>query len=204
MRLARRLPVVAGLLLLAGCAAGDPLERVVSVPTAGRFATWRAHVASDTGADMRRRVEEALQEIRLKVSGDRELKRVLGETVTPGTDAIDEEVRQRVDGRRLREVLQLGYELRVRRLKEELVGLEDAMTQNAKLVTKPGDVESRHHLEGLQERQRARVEKYRADIALAERELAPLEAKTGRRLMPPPTEPVEPVRVKKPGGNAKI
>lgn len=185
---ARIVPVLAILLVTAGCARRDPLEQTVSVATAGRFAAWRAHIASDSGVETRRRVEEALQEIRLNVTGERELKRAMGEKVVAGSETIDEAVRQRVDGRLLVEVLQLGYELRVRRLGEELAGLEDAMSRNARLVTRPGDLESKHHLEGLQDRQRVRVEKYREDLAAAKRELASLFAKTGKRVIELPAE----------------
>jgi hypothetical protein len=187
-----------------GCAPADPLERIVAARTPDRFATWRAHITSDSSRETRRSVEEALQEIRLSIAGERELKRAMGEPVVGGSEKVDEAVRQRVDGRPLREVLQLGYELRARRLKEELAGLEDALSKNAKLVTRPGDLDSRHHLEGLRERQLVRVEKYRADIAAAERELAPLVAKTGRRLIESPTDtpdempvPIEKIVTKK-------
>lgn len=170
-----------------GCAR-DPMEHVVSAPSTSRLAAWRAHVASDFNVETMRRVELALQEIRLNVTGERELKRQLGESITSGTDVIDEAIRVRVHGRRLREVLQLGYELRVRRLTEELAGLEDAMRKNAQLTTRPGDLESKHHLEGLQERQRIRVEKYRMDIESAAKELAQLVARSGKRSIEPRTE----------------
>jgi hypothetical protein len=85
-------------------------------------------------------------------------------------------------------VVQLGYEFRVERLKMELAGLEDAMKQNAQLVTKPGDLESRHHLDALRERQNVRVEKYRTDLAAAEAEVATLLKTTGRRMFEPATD----------------
>ena len=206
MRRASTFSAVALLLVTAGCAPGDPLDQRVSATTADRFATWRAHIMSDSGAETRRRVDEALQEIRLHVAGERELKRAMGERVTSGTEPIDEAVRLRVNDRRLVEVLQLGYELRVRRLRQELAGLEDAMSKNAELVTRPGDLESKHHLEGLQERQRARVEKYRADIAAAEKELAPLAARTGRAMIERPTDTPDemPIPVKKTNEVRKI
>ena len=185
MRRRTLVPGIVVVLAMLGCAPSDPLERVVATPTMSRFAAWRAHVASDTGAELRGGVEEALHEIRLGIMGERELRRQLEEKPKGDAVSIDEAMRQRVDGRPLREVLQLGYELRVRRLQEELAGLEDAMQQNAKLVTKPGDLESRHHLDGLRDRQLARVEKYRADLAVAEQRLAPLRARTGRALLPP-------------------
>jgi hypothetical protein len=173
-------------LAVTGCAPRDPLERVVNVPSASRFSAWRAHVASDYNSVTARAVETALQEIRLSVVADREVKRQMGESVAGGTPEIDESVRKKVEGRRLREVFQLGLELRLRRLRQELAGLEDAMKKNARLVTRPGDLESRHHLEGLQERQMIRVENYRTEIAAAERDLAPLFAKSGKPLIEPP------------------
>jgi hypothetical protein len=189
-----------------GCAPRDPLERGIHVPTVNRLAAWRSHAASDYNVDRVRRIEEALQEIRLSISGEQELKRQMGEHVAGGTDAIDEAVRVRVDGRKLREVLQLGYELRVRRLKEELVGLEDAMSKNAQLVTRPGDLESKHHLEGLRDRQSVRVEKYQADIAAAESYLAPLIQKSGRRLLETSTGSSDelPLRIQKEKSKIKV
>ena len=196
MRCVPPVAALACLLVLAACAARDPLERVISAPTTGRLAAWRSHAASEYNVDTLRRIEEALQEIRLSLAGERELKRQLGEKLEGGVGSLDESVRQRVDGRRLREVIQLGYELRVRRLQEELVGLENAMAKNSQLVTRPGDLESKHHLEGLQDRQRVRVEKYRADLAAAEKELAPLLAKSGRPMLEPRVETPDELRKK--------
>jgi hypothetical protein len=206
MQTARALLLVMIALSAAGCAPRDPMERIVSVPSTGRLAAWRSHLASDSSAETVRRVEEALQEIRLSIAGERELKRQMGERVEGGTEAIDEAVRQRVNGRRLREVMQLGYELRVRRLKEELAGLEKAMSKNAQLVTRPGDLESQHHLEGLQQRQQVRVEKYREELAAAERELEPLLIKSGRRLIEPRSDTPDemPLRVDRPAGVKKV
>src|SRR5205814_7065721 len=134
-------------------AVSDAPDQTVTGATEGRFAAWQAHNASDGSRETRRRVEEALQEIRLNITGERELKRLLQEPVTTGREGVDEAVRQRVNDQSLRDVLQLGYGMRVRRLKEELAGLEDALSKNAGLVTRPGDLESKHHLEGLRERQ---------------------------------------------------
>jgi hypothetical protein len=175
MRAVRALIGFVVLATVTGCAPRDPLEQVVSAPTLSRLSSWRARIASDASAGTRARVEEALQEIRLSYAGERELKRQLDERVVSGTEVIDEAVRKRVDGQRLRDVLRTGYGLRVRRLKEELAGLEDAMKQNSRLVTRPGDLESQHHLEGLRDRQLVRVQKYREDLAAAERELESLE-----------------------------
>ena len=198
MRRLSALPVLAVWLGLARCAPSDPLDRVVSVPTASRFAIWRSSVASDSSAATRQQVEAALQEIRIDAAADRQRRRILGEPVqASGTEEVDEAVRSRVDGRPLREVVQLGCELRLRRLTNELKALEEAVDQNAQLVTRPGDGESRRHLEELRGRQLARVEKYREEIAAAERELAPLLAKTGRRVLAEPLDKVEQMPVRR-------
>lgn len=175
------LAVVAVLFALAACQR-DPLDRKVSAATPTAFAVWRSGVDSDTGIEVRRRVADALFEIRLKIAGDRELQR-LTDAETRAALSIDDALRAKVDGRLLREVVQLGYELRVARLTSELAGLEEAMRKNANLVTRPGDIESRQHLDGLRDRQAVRVTQYRADLAAAERELAPLLAASGRRLL---------------------
>jgi len=160
----------------------DPLDRKVSAATPTAFSVWRSSIDSDSGAEARRQVAEALREIRFKIAGDRELQR-LTDAEARFAGSIDDAVRSKVDGRLLREVVQWGYELRVDRLTSELAGLEEAMRKNANLITRPGDLESRHHLDGLRDRQAVRVAQYRADLAAAERELAPLLAATGRRFL---------------------
>lgn len=174
--------LVAALLSALGCQR-DPLERKVAAGTATSFSVWRASIDSDGSIETRRLVAEALLEIRLKISGDRELQRLTDAKPAVPPLPVDDAVRARVDGRILREVVQLGYELRVARLESELAGLVEAMRKNANLITRPGDVESRQHLDGLRERQQARVDQYRADLAAAQRELAPLVARSGRRLL---------------------
>jgi hypothetical protein len=169
---------------LAGCQR-DPLEKTISAETPRAFATWQARFASDSNPEIRVRFNEALQEIRLKITGDRELNRAMGKPDSSSGMTVDEALAAKVNGRPLRDVLQLGYELRVARLTSELRGLEDAMRKNEGLVTRPGDLESKHHLEGLRDRQQARIDKYRKDIAAAEKEVAPLKQASGKSLLPP-------------------
>jgi hypothetical protein len=152
---------MAAALAIAGCQR-DPLDRQVSAGTALAFNAWQSR-NENLGAENRRRLAEALQEIRFGVMGEREIRRRMGERVASGTEEIDAELRKKIDGKPLRDVLQLGYEMRVRRLRRELAGLETAMAQNARLVTRPGDVDSKHHLEGLRDRQATRVAKYREE-----------------------------------------
>lgn len=180
--------LAAALLAAAGCGPADPLAKKVSARTQSGFASWRAQIASDAGTETRRQVNLALDEIRLKASAEREADRRMGRPIASGGEGLDEAVREKVDGRTLREVVQLGYELREQRLARELAALEDAMKMNAQLVTRPGDVESRQHLDGVRDRQQGRVDTYRADLAATQRELAPLLKVTGRRLVEAPTD----------------
>jgi hypothetical protein len=186
---------------VAGCLRGDPLGWKVSAKDPRALASWRVKIDGALNADHRRRLEQALQEIRMNIAGNRELNRWSGENADgAAAESIDEALCRRIDARPLGEVLQLGYEFRVLRLQQELAGLENAVKQNAQLVTRPGDVDSRHYLEGLHGRQVSRLEKYRADLAAAERELAPLLEASGRRLL----EGVEdPNRLSMPGLGSK-
>lgn len=180
---------------LAGCARGDPWERKVSARNPAAYETWQGGVAEAFSADDRRRIDEALQEIRIRIMADRAIKRVKGEL--PAAGSIDDALREKINDQPLREVVQLGCELRLNRLRAELAALDQAMAENAQLTTKPGDLESRHHLDGLRERQQTRVEKYREEIAATERELAPLAKATGKVLtsVPSDTLDVQPARV---------
>lgn len=170
-----------GLFVLAACQR-DPLDARISAASQSAYENWRGAMGG-SGADVRRQTEEALSEVRLKVAADLTRGKTGQGSVAPAV--IDEAFRKEINDRPLREVLQLGYELRVARLKKELAGLEDAMKENATLTTRPGDWESKQHLEALQGRQNARVQKYRDDIAAAERDLAPLQKASSKTLLPP-------------------
>jgi hypothetical protein len=171
--------------MLAGCTR-DPLDKTVLAKKQSDYESWRASIASDSGPDLRRRVEEAMQEIRMKAAAD--LTRGKTGQGAVAVPAIDEAMRKEIDGRPVREVLQLGYEYRVQRLKKELAEFESAMKENAQLTTKPGDLESKHYLEALRSRQTARLEKYREELTAAERELEPLMKASGKTLVPPVTD----------------
>src|SRR4051812_6065178 len=125
MRRAGTFSAALALMAVLGCQPSDPLERTVVANSPSAFTSWRSRVANDASADLRRRVEEALAEIRLNVAAEREFKRAKGEAITAGSESIDEGLRDRVHGRPLREVVQLGYEMRVYRLTRELAALEE-------------------------------------------------------------------------------
>ncbi len=167
-------------LLCTGCGPGDPHDRKVHAKGATAVNMWQSRLAGEFSVADRTRIEGALQEIRLRIMGDKE---------ATGSAAIAEKLGTKIHGRTVREVIQLGCELRLLRLRGEGAELERAMEQNARLSTRPGDRASETHLVELYGRQNARLEKYRADILAAEQELAALVKVTGRLLFEPPKLP---------------
>jgi len=164
-------------LLATGCGPRDPLDRKVHARGANAVNMWQSRLAGEFSAADRMRIEGALQEIRLKIMGDRE---------ATGSAAIAETLGTKIHGRTVREVIQLGCEARLLRLRGEGAELERAMEQNSRLATRPGDRASETHLVELYGRQSVRLEKYRADLLAAEKELAALVKITGRLLLEPP------------------
>lgn len=170
---------LAGLLAalgLAACQPADPLEREVSASTPVALAMWQSRLSSGGTTDLRREFEAACLEIRLKVMADKEAS---------GSEPVDRAMREKIHGRPLREVLQLGWESRLWRLQPEYAELERVIAVNAGLETRPGDTASARHLRETHAAHVARLERLRGEIAAAERALAPLQQKTGKRLIPP-------------------
>ena len=166
---------VLGLIAAAsGCSRGEPLERKVSAASPVAFARWQNRLADDFPPEKRRQIEEALQEIRLKIMGDRE---------ATGSAAIDEAFRARIHDRPLREAIQLGWESRLLRLRAEGQALEKVLEKNSTLQTREGDTVSERYLVELHQKQVTRLERIRADIVATEKELEPLLRRTGRRML---------------------
>lgn len=167
-----------------GCIRRDPWTRPASTDSRAAYEVWLSRLAETVSARDWHRIGEALQEIRIEIMAERERRRTRGAEAGSGAGTIDDALRERIRGRPLREIVQLGFELRRARLTGELVLLERAMDQNDRLVTRPGDLESRQHLDGLRERQMARVATYRLEIDATEHELTPLMKATGKELVP--------------------
>lgn len=178
------------LLATTACRPSDPLAQTVSAASPVSFVMWQNRLTGDFPAEERRRFEDAFQEIRLKIMGDREAR---------GSEAIDAAFRGKIDGRPLREALQLGWEAKLIRLQAEGVALEDVLAKNSTLQTREGDKVSERYLVDLHQKQFGRLDKIKADITETERALAPLVKVTGRRLISPDApavllkaEPVKP------------
>ncbi|MBI5693531.1 MAG: hypothetical protein HZC55_25935 [Verrucomicrobia bacterium] len=167
---------VAVIVGLTACQPSDPLEVRVSAATPVAFAMWQSRQFSEGRAPLRKDFDFACQEIRLKIMADREAS---------GSEPVDRALREKIDGRPVREVLQLGWESRLWRLYPEYAELERVIAVNAALETRPGDTLSARHLRDTHVAHVTRLERVRGEIAAAERALAPLVQKTGRRFIPP-------------------
>lgn len=151
--------------LLGGCNRGDPHQVAIEAASPATLAKWRMKMADRFTPGEWKEFEGALQDIRLRVMADREAS---------GSAAVEAATCGRINGHTLREVLAMGYEARLARLRPVRDELKRAVEGNELLVTKPGDRESVRYLETLRERQLERLRKTEAEIAEAEQRRAAL------------------------------
>ncbi len=168
-------------LMGSGCAPIEPSEQKINAKSPLAFNAWQTRFAGRLNPGERARFEAALQEIRLQIMADRE---------ATGSDPISDALREKIDGRPVREVLQLAVEFRLARLLAEHAALNSVMRQNAMLQTRDGDKASEDYLVNFHRKQTARMEKLEAEIEAAHRELEPLMKKTGRSVLPEAEPPV--------------
>ena len=64
--------VFGAIVVLAGCHRRDPMEMTVRTSPPTEYRVWQSRHARQFAPDQRRRLEDALQDIRLKIMGDRE------------------------------------------------------------------------------------------------------------------------------------
>lgn len=153
--------------MLAGCNRGDPHALPIEAASASGLGRWRIKAADRFTREEWREFDAVLQEIRLRVTAERQAS---------GSEAVQEAMCSRIHGLTFREVLVLGHEATLLRLRPVRDELKRAVDTNALLVTKPGDRASASYLENLGARQMERLEKIDAEIALARRRLAELGA----------------------------
>lgn len=151
-------------LVWSGCERGDPQAARIEAATSRALARWRMKMADRLTREQWREFEAALQDVRLRVMAEREAS---------GSDAVEQAMCGRIDGRTLREVLMLGYESKLKRLDPIRVELQRAVGGNELLV--PRDPESEKHLEGFRARQQERLAALDAEIEEAEQRLVQLD-----------------------------
>ena len=94
-----------------------------------------------------------------------------------GSEAIDAALREKIDGRKLVEVMQLGLDLRLKRIKAAKTELEQSILINSRTRIKPGDDERAHALAEFQENLGKKLAKMTEEITAAEAEIKALELK---------------------------
>jgi hypothetical protein len=159
--------VAAAVLSLAagGCAPRDPLDTRVSADTYTSFSIFMAKIGERLGPEGTKDLNEAVQEFRF---------RVMAEGKASGSDAVDEAMRQAIDGRTVGEVLRGGLGRELTRLEAERDQLRKSMAENALMRTRPGDHDSANYLTDLRQRQEVRLQAVSDGIARTRKKLAAL------------------------------
>ena len=163
-------PMGVALLLLAalgaaGCQKTHALDVKVSAATAGAFSDWRIRVGSDLSAADWRAFDDAVQEIKLELMAAQEAS---------GGAAVNAAARARIQGRTVREVLQAGWQGKVRRLGVERAELAVVIEKNSHLAIKPGNAASAVDLARTRQRQAEHLQRLTDEIAATEQKLKQL------------------------------
>jgi hypothetical protein len=90
--------------------------------------------------------------------------------IASGSTAVDEAMRERIDNRAVREILQIGFRSKYDRLNIERAQLEVLIHENADVRTRPGDTES---AEELRYRRKAQSD----DLEILTKKIAQCESK---------------------------
>ena len=155
--------LAAGLcLLLVGCGSSNPLDARITANDALGFSLWRAQHDSSLSPDQREMLDKALQEMRFHIMSAEE---------TSGAEFIQATLMEEVDGRTVREVIQMGLGWELSRAKDEWTALKTGMERNARFRTKPGDTDSVDYLALLRERQATRLKAAADEIELTQSRL---------------------------------
>lgn len=163
------LPVLL-MLVAAGCSRSGPLESKVTASSPISFAMWRNELGTDLSSEQWQEFDQAIQEIKFQVAA---------EFAATGTEAVDQAMRERVNGLTVREVFEQGARARLARLKGDREQLAHFLEVNATMRTRPDDEASIAYLQQLHERQVARLAAVDGEIAQQTTRLRQLEAAAG-------------------------
>jgi hypothetical protein len=144
-----------------GCSPVDKLDEKVLVRSPLDMVMWRANIARRQTTQERRELDDMIQELKFSV--------MLKGTAT-GSEAIEEAVREEINGRTLREILLKGHQYKRGRLLTEKSRLEVFIKDNASLRTRPGDTASADYLRRIREQQTAKLEEIDRELGIADGE----------------------------------
>ncbi len=153
---------------LLGCSRTPPGQQRVAANTPLNFAMWRSENSDALTPKEWSLFDLALDELKLKI---------MLEGKATGSTAVDQAMRDMIDGMPLREVLFSGLQIRLKRISADKNILEDSLTANSGLKLRPGQEEKAQALAAKIRAQSDRLDKLRATVAEAETDLRALELK---------------------------
>lgn len=153
------------LVLVSGCTRQSPYAAPIEAATPTAYNLWRGKLAGVLTGDEWRWYDVAIQEFKYQL--------MLG-TRTSGSEAIDEAVRTRIDGRPYADVVREGLQAYERRKAAERAELTATIAINAKLKIKPDDTDMLRDFKAHQERLQGNLAKVEEDLAAVRAELARL------------------------------
>ncbi|MGH8273822.1 MAG: hypothetical protein ACRES9_06160 [Gammaproteobacteria bacterium] len=159
---------------LIGCSGSDPLDQKVDAGSAHDFAMWRQRESDRLTNQQGDALNNAIDALKLKAQAQ-------GAT----GDAIDENLRKDIDGKTVREVMQLGYSWKLATLDEQRSYVDSFLKQNADLTTKPGDTASADYLATRRDEQTARRRALDLQISELTEEIKALGLKPEPAKLPP-------------------
>jgi hexokinase len=160
--------IALSLVLLVGCAPSSPYQQPIDAESPIRFATWRADTDSSLTREEWGWFDVAIQEFKFQV--------MLGRQTT-GSEAIDAAVCEKINGRKLGDVMRDGLQAYLKRKTTDKDQLEQAIRTNSKLRIPPGDEAKARELADFQENLQQRLAKLKEEVAAAETATAKLEMK---------------------------
>ena len=157
--------------LESGCARTAPLDQTVDAHSPIALAMWRSRVGNDLSRAQWQEFDHSVQEIKFRIMAD---------YVATGALAVDESLREKIDGQTVRQVLEMGCRATLSRLQGDREQVEHFMSVNATLRTRPNDEASIAYLRGVHESQVTQLKQITGQIAAGEAHLRELQRRAGR------------------------
>jgi hypothetical protein len=158
----RLFAVAAVCLASSGCGPSDPLETKVIADDPVAFSMWESKSHDLLPPAQIQEFDDAVQEYKFHI---------MAEGKATGSEAVSDSMREAINGRTIRYVLQQGLGWKLSRLEAERAGLEGVMAQNAQMRTRPGDTASADYLNVFRKRQEAQLASVTEEIALTREKL---------------------------------
>lgn len=159
-------PLLAGLLLVTvGCQKTDPRKEPVQAQSPSALMRWRSMVGTEIKPDEWREFDAMVQEIRLRVTAEKQAS---------GSEAVEAAMRNRINGLSFTDVIALGYEGRLLRVRPERQETLHAMRMNAEGAGQLEGMKLGAEMERMRQAQAKRLSQLDAQIDEAVKRLKAL------------------------------